>query len=79
MGRCRAGREGVLRSGGNSSVLLVSTTDATHAGQKDPFIPIKMEKLLLKVCGGRPRDTETTGFKQSFMRRVGVHSACKTA
>lgn len=40
-----AGR-GLLGSGGNGSMLLVSTADVTCPGQKDPCIPIKMEKLL---------------------------------
>lgn len=70
-------RRRLLASRGNGSMLLVSTTDVTCPGQKYPCNPIKMEKLLLKRRG--QRDVETPGFKRSFMRRVGVHSACKTA
>lgn len=69
----------LLRSVGNGSMILVSTTDVTCPGHKESSIPIKMEKLILKGRGGEQRDVETNGFKQSFMRRAGVHLACKTA
>lgn len=71
---------GLLRSGGNGIMFLLSTTDVMCPGHKDSSLPIKMEKnLFWRAGGGEQRDVETNGFKQSFMRRAGVHSACKTA
>lgn len=45
----------LLRSVGNGSMILVSTTDVTCPGHKESSIPIKMEKLILK---GKGRGTE---------------------
>lgn len=47
---------GLLKSWGNGSMFLVSTTDVMCPGHRDPSIPIKIEKLILKGRGEESRE-----------------------